>query len=40
MAETLSSIAPEDLRESVRAKYAAQAQRVTETASACCEPPC
>jgi len=40
MAETLSSIAPDDLRETVRAKYAAQAQRVTETASACCEPSC
>jgi ubiquinone/menaquinone biosynthesis C-methylase UbiE len=40
MSETLSSIAPEDLRETVRAKYAAQAQRVTDTTSSCCEPSC
>ena len=31
---------PSDLRETVRAKYAAQARRVTESASSCCEPSC
>src|SRR4051794_30948624 len=40
MPEALVPIAPDDLRETVRAKYAAQAQRVTDTASACCEPSC
>jgi arsenite methyltransferase len=38
MPETSTRIAPEALRETVRAKYAAQAQRVAETASSCCEP--
>src|SRR5918997_4935090 len=40
MPETSTPIAPEELRETVRAKYAAQAQRVKETASSCCEPAC
>jgi arsenite methyltransferase len=40
MTETSTTIAPEALRETVRAKYAAQAQRVTDTAGACCEPSC
>ena len=40
MTETSTAIAPEALRETVRAKYAAQAQRVTDTAGACCEPSC
>ena len=40
MPETLTPIAPDELRETVRAKYAAQAQRVADTASACCEPSC
>ena len=40
MAETSTPIAPEELRETVRAKYAAQAQRVVETASACGQPSC
>jgi arsenite methyltransferase len=40
MTETAIPIAPEELRETVRAKYAAQARRVTETAGACCEPSC
>ena len=39
MSETLTPIAPDDVRETVRAKYAAQAQRVAE-AGACCEPSC
>ena len=33
-------IASEDLRETVRAKYAAQARRVTESSGSCCEPSC
>jgi arsenite methyltransferase len=40
MTETSTTIAPEALRETVRAKYAAQAQRVTDAAGACCEPSC
>jgi arsenite methyltransferase len=40
MPETSAPIAPEALRETVRAKYAAQAQRVTDAAGACCEPSC
>src|ERR687890_364206 len=40
MPETTTPIAPEKLRETVRAKYAAQARRVTETAGSCCEPSC
>ena len=40
MPETSTPIAPEELRETVRAKYAAQARRVTSTSSACCEPSC
>jgi SAM-dependent methyltransferase len=40
MPETATPIAPEVLRETVRAKYAAQARRVTETSGSCCEPSC
>jgi arsenite methyltransferase len=40
MAEIATPIAPAELRETVRAKYAAQAHRVTRTSSACCEPSC
>jgi len=40
MPETSAPIAPEDLRETVRAKYAAQAQRVTSASSSCCESSC
>jgi len=40
MSEISTPIAPEDLRETVRAKYAAQAQRVTSTSNSCCEPSC
>jgi arsenite methyltransferase len=40
MTETSATIAHEALRETVRAKYAAQAQRVTGTAATCCEPSC
>ena len=40
MPETTAPIAPEELRETVRAKYAAQARRVTSTSSSCCEPSC
>ena len=40
MSKTLTPIAPDDLRETVRTKYAAQAQRVAEAARACCEPSC
>jgi ubiquinone/menaquinone biosynthesis C-methylase UbiE len=40
MTETLTPVTPDELRETVRAKYAAQAQRVAEAASACCEPSC
>jgi SAM-dependent methyltransferase len=36
MPETSTPIAPDALRETVRAKYAAQAQRVTTTNSSCC----
>jgi SAM-dependent methyltransferase len=36
MTETLTPIAPDDLRETVRAKYAAQAQRVAAEAGPCC----
>jgi arsenite methyltransferase len=36
MTETLTPIAPDDLRETVRAKYAAQAQRVATEAGSCC----
>jgi arsenite methyltransferase len=36
MTETLTPIAPDDLRETVRAKYAAQAQRVAAEAGSCC----
>jgi ubiquinone/menaquinone biosynthesis C-methylase UbiE len=36
MPETPTPIAPEELRETVRVKYAAQAQRVAATASSCC----
>jgi len=36
MPETPTPIAPDDLRETVRVKYAAQAQRVASTASSCC----
>jgi arsenite methyltransferase len=38
--ETSTPIAPEELRETVRAKYAAQARRVTETSTSCCETSC
>src|SRR5687767_10108619 len=40
MPQTSTPIAPEDLRETVRAKYAAQARRVTESSGSCCEPSC
>ena len=40
MPETSTPIAPEELRETVRAKYAEQARRVTNASSACCEPSC
>ena len=40
MPETSTPIAPEELRETVRAKYAAQARRVTESSGSCCEPSC
>jgi arsenite methyltransferase len=40
MTDTSTPIAPEAVRETVRAKYAAQARRVTETSSSCCEPSC
>jgi arsenite methyltransferase len=40
MPETTAPIAPEELRETVRAKYAEQARRVTSTSGACCEPSC
>ncbi len=40
MPETTIPIAAEELRETVRAKYAAQAIRVTETSGSCCEPSC
>ena len=40
MPQSPTPIAPEDVRETVRAKYAAQAQRVATTASSCCEPSC
>src|SRR4051812_25396963 len=40
MPETSAPIAPEDLRETVRAKYAAQARRVTSASGACCESSC
>src|SRR5215212_54359 len=40
MTQTSTPIASEDLRETVRAKYAAQARHVTETSSSCCEPSC
>lgn len=40
MPESTATIAPDQLRETVRAKYAAQAQRVTDTTAACCEPSC
>jgi SAM-dependent methyltransferase len=33
-------MAPDQLRDSVRARYAAQAQRVADAAGACCEPSC
>jgi arsenite methyltransferase len=38
--EASTPIAPEELRETVRAKYAAQARRVTETSTSCCETSC
>src|ERR671916_751269 len=40
MPQTSTPIAPEELRETVRAKYAAQARRVTESSGSCCEPSC
>src|SRR5215216_7150421 len=40
MPQTSTPIASEDLRETVRAKYAAQARHVTESSSSCCEPSC
>jgi arsenite methyltransferase len=40
MPEISTPIAPDAVRETVRAKYAAQARRVTEAAGACCEPSC
>lgn len=40
MSASSSTLAPEELRETVRAKYAAQAQRVIENSVACREPSC
>ena len=40
MPETLPPIASDTVRDTVRAKYAAQAQRVADAASSCCEPSC
>jgi ubiquinone/menaquinone biosynthesis C-methylase UbiE len=40
MSHASTPVAPESLRETVRAKYAAQAQRVTDTTHSCCEPSC
>src|SRR5215213_4860564 len=40
MPDTSVPIAPEALRETVRARYAAEAQRVTDTTGACCAPSC
>lgn len=40
MPESTAAIAPDQLRETVRARYAAQAQRVTDTTAACCKPSC
>ena len=40
MPETSTPIAPEELRETVRAKYAEQARRVTSASGSCCEPSC
>jgi arsenite methyltransferase len=40
MSQTSTPIAREELRETVRAKYAAQARRVTESSGSCCEPSC
>lgn len=40
MSETTATIAPGQLRETVRAKYAAQAQRISDSAAACCESSC
>jgi SAM-dependent methyltransferase len=39
MPETVVPIAPDDLRETVRAKYAAQAQRVATATNSCCGSP-
>jgi len=38
--ESSTPVAPDQLRETVRAKYAAQALRVAETNAACCAPSC
>ena len=40
MSQTSAPIAPEDLRETVHAKYAAQARRVTQSSGSCCDPSC
>jgi arsenite methyltransferase len=40
MTETATVIAAEELRETVRAKYAEQARRVTEASGSCCDPSC
>jgi SAM-dependent methyltransferase len=40
MPETSTPIAPEAVHETVRAKYAEQAYRVTTASSSCCEPSC
>ena len=40
MPETSTPIAPEAVRETVRAKYAEQARRVTTASGSCCEPSC
>ena len=40
MPETSTATAPENVRETVRAKYAEQARRVTSASSSCCEPSC
>jgi arsenite methyltransferase len=40
MSTSSSTIPPDAIRETVRARYAEQARRVTEAAGSCCEPSC
>jgi SAM-dependent methyltransferase len=40
MSQTPTPIAPEAVRETVRAKYAERARRVTNVSSSCCDPSC